>query len=85
MKNTGICWAGINQRKTIIVPDVHKFPDHIACDSRSNSEIVVPVFSGESELGGEIMAVLDIDSRTFNHFDETDSEWLIKIAGLVNK
>ena len=41
--NKGVCWAGINSGKTVVVPDVHQFPDHIACDSRSNSEIVVPV------------------------------------------
>ena len=78
-KDTGVCWAGVNQKKTIIVPDVHKFPGHIACDSRSNSEIVIPVFSKENN----VLAVLDIDSRNFNQFDETDAEWLQKITGLI--
>lgn len=78
-KDTGVCWAGINQKKVIVVPDVHKFPGHIACDSRSNSEVVVPVFS----VDNEIIAVLDIDSKNFSQFDETDSLWLQKIVGLI--
>ena len=57
-KDTGVCWAGINQQKIIIVENVDNFPDHIACDSRSKSEIVVPVFSKE----GIIIGVLDVDS-----------------------
>jgi GAF domain-containing protein len=80
-KDTGVCWAGVNQRKVIVVPDVHKFPGHIACDSRSNSEIVVPVFLKDKEIIG----VLDIDSKNFNQFDETDSIWLQKIVGMVYK
>ncbi len=80
-KDTGVCWESVNQKRIIIVPDVHKFPGHISCDQCSNAEIVVPVFSKENE----IIAVLDIDSRNFNHFDETDSEWLNKIIDLFNK
>jgi len=78
-KNKGVCWAGINQGKTIIVPDVHQFPDHIACDSRSKSEIVVPY----KDKVGKITAVLDIDSSEFNSFDEVDAEYLEKIIALV--
>jgi len=78
-KDTGVCWAAINQRKTIVVPNVHEFPGHIACDSRSRSEIVVPLFSP----GGNVVAVLDVDSKDLASFDEVDALWLEKIAGLV--
>ena len=64
----GVCGAAAAQRKTIIVPDVHAFPGHIACDSRSNSEIVVPVY----DAGGALMAVLDVDSIFFDAFDADD-------------
>ncbi len=78
-KKKGVCWAGILRRKTIIVPDVHKFPGHIACDSRSNSEIVVPLFDEKDEVWG----VLDVDSRKFGAFSEVDKEWLEKIVKLI--
>lgn len=80
-KNTGVCWSSVNKKQVIIVPDVHRFPGHIACDSRSNSEIVIPIYSKEEILIG----VLDIDSRNFNQFDEVDAEWLTKIVGLIKK
>jgi L-methionine (R)-S-oxide reductase len=76
--NTGVCWAGINQGKTIIVPDVHQFPGHIACDSRSNSEIVVPL----KDRSGSIIGVLDVDSKELASFNETDAVWLEKIIEL---
>ncbi len=78
-KNTGVCWEAINRKETIIVPDVHKFPNHIACDSRSKSEIVVPVKNSV----GEITAVLDVDSKELNSFDEVDVENLEKIVALI--
>lgn len=78
-RNTGVCWASVNQRKTIIVPDVHKFPGHIACDSRSKSEIVIPYRSGN----GRIKGVLDIDSAEYGAFDETDAKYLEKIVTLL--
>jgi len=78
-KNTGVCWAAINQNKTIIVPNVHEFPGHIACDSSTNSEIVTPVYF----KNGLIFGVLDIDSKNFNQFDETDALWLEKISKMV--
>jgi len=77
--HTGVCWAGIDKKETIIVPDVHLFPGHIACDSRSNSEIVVPLWNENNEIIG----VLDVDSRTKETFDETDALWLEKIVRLV--
>jgi len=79
-KDTGVCWAGINQGKTIIVPDVHRFPGHIACDSRSKSEIVVPL----KDTTNRIIGVLDVDSTTLNAFDQTDAQYLEMIVGLIN-
>jgi len=78
-KDTGVCWAVINQKETMVVPDVHKFPGHIACDSRSNSEIVVPI----KNTSGEIFGVLDVDSKEINSFDEVDAMWLEKIVSLI--
>lgn len=78
--NTGVCWAGINEKKTIIVPDVGKFPGHIACDSRSKSEIVVPL-----KINNKIIGVLDIDSKDINTFDDIDAKYLEQILDLLNK
>lgn len=80
-KNRGVCWASINQGQTLVVDDVHLFPGHIACDSRSRSEIVVPV----RNRSGEILGVLDVDSREKASFDDTDSHWLGKIVGLIGR
>jgi len=78
-KDTGVCWAAINQQKSIVVSDVHKFPGHIACDSRSKSEIVIPV---RSRIG-EIIGVLDVDSKDLSSFDEIDRIYLEKILSLI--
>ncbi|PKP22243.1 MAG: histidine kinase [Bacteroidetes bacterium HGW-Bacteroidetes-21] len=75
----GVCWAAIQAAKTVVVEDVNKFPDHISCDSRSKSEIVVPLKNSASE----VVAVLDIDSKDLNSFDETDALWLEKIVALI--
>jgi len=72
----GVCGACAAQRESIIVPDVHEFPGHIACDSRSNSEIVTPVF----DKTGALVAVLDVDSTQFNAFDTTDQSSLEAIC-----
>lgn len=80
-KDTGVCWAGINQQKAIVVPDVEKFPGHIACDSRSKSEIVIPI----KDNSGQIIGVLDVDSNEYNQFDEVDETQLTRILELVNK
>ena len=71
----GVCGRAAATRETQIVPDVHAFPGHIACDSRSNSEIVVPVLDAD----GRLIAVLDVDSTEFAAFDTTDAEWLGRI------
>lgn len=72
----GVCGACATQGKTLIVPDVHAFPGHIACDSRTNSEIVVPVFDADSKLA----AVLDVDSEQPDAFDEVDRLGLERIC-----
>lgn len=69
--NKGVCGTAWAQNKTIIVPDVHEFPGHIACSSASKSEIVVPI-----RQNGEIIAVLDIDSADYNTFDTIDQKYL---------
>lgn len=72
----GVCGAAAARRETVLVPDVHAFPGHIACDSRSNSEIVVPVF----DATGALAAVLDVDSTQFNAFDAIDQAGLEAIC-----
>lgn len=78
-KDTGVCWAAVNGQQSVLVPNVHEFPGHIACDSRSNSEIVVPVKNKK----GEVIAVFDVDSKELNSFDEADQEGLEKIVSLI--
>lgn len=72
----GVCGAAAAKLETIVVPDVHAFPGHIACDSRSNSEIVVCVFDKAGALAG----VLDVDSTAFSAFDEADARGLEAIC-----
>lgn len=74
----GVCGTSWSRRETIVVPNVHEFPGHIACSSLSQSEIVVPMFRDN-----EVYAVLDIDSKEFSTFDETDKDWLEKIVRLL--
>ena len=78
-KNTGVCWAAINKSESLVVPNVHEFPGHIACDSRSNSEIVVPLRNRK----GDIIGVLDVDSKDLNAFDEDDRAGLENILELL--
>ncbi|MGD0654614.1 MAG: GAF domain-containing protein [Thermoguttaceae bacterium] len=73
----GVCGTAAAERKTLVVPDVQKFPGHIACDSASNSEIVVPLIKDNKLLG-----VLDIDSPTLSRFDEEDQKGLDRLAGI---
>lgn len=75
----GVCWSGINGGATVIVPDVHAYPGHVACDARSQSEIVVPV----KDLTGQTVAVFDVDSDQPDSFSEVDQEGLEKIVALV--
>ena len=73
----GVCGVAAAQCETIIVPDVHDFPGHIACDAASNAEIVVPLFDGERMLG-----VLDLDSKTVGRFDDQDAEGLNELMAI---
>jgi len=75
----GVCGTAAATRTTQIVADVHAFPGHIACDTRSNSEIVVPVFDGT----GEVIAVFDVDSEHLSAFDETDRDGLEAVMKAV--
>ena len=74
----GVCGTSWQRAKTVIVPNVHEFVGHIACSSASNSEIVVPIIRNN-----QVTAVLDIDSKDFNTFDETDKIYLEQIAGML--
>jgi GAF domain-containing protein len=74
----GVCGAAAQRRETIIVPDVHQFPGHIACDPNSRSEIVVPVYDRDADL----IAVFDVDSDQVNAFDEEDARGIEKILAL---
>jgi len=78
-RNQGACWAGISKENTIIIPDIRQYPGHIACDSRSLSEIVVPFRDG----GGNVAGVLDVDSDRLDQFDEIDARQLERIIGLL--
>jgi L-methionine (R)-S-oxide reductase len=77
-KGRGVCGSSWAQAKTLIVPDVEKFPGHIACSSLSKSEIVVPVMRN-----GEVIGVLDVDSDAYDQFDETDQRFLEQIVNLI--
>ena len=74
----GVCGTAVLEDKTQLVPDVHEFPGHIACDSASNSEIVIPIHSGESIYG-----VLDIDSPLKGRFTEDDSDGLEALVKVI--
>lgn len=73
----GVCGTAAARRETLLVPDVHAFADHIACDAASNSEIVVPLVSGKTLIG-----VLDVDSPKFARFDDDDRAGLERLAAI---
>ncbi|MBR1594825.1 MAG: GAF domain-containing protein [Alloprevotella sp.] len=75
----GVCGTALQERRTLVVPDVDAFPGHIACSSLSRSEIVVPLFAPD----GRVLAVLDIDSRHLSAYDDEDARHLEEIAGIV--
>lgn len=77
-KGKGVCGTSWAEAKTIIVPDVDKFPGHIACSSLSKSEIVVPVIRN-----GEVIAVLDVDSADYDTYDEVDQKYLEEIIAMI--
>ena len=75
----GVCWAGVEREETLIVPDVHAFPGPVACDSRSQSEIVVPL----RDAGGDVVGVLDVDSDRPDAFGEADRAGLERIVAMI--
>ena len=77
-KGKGVCGASWAKAETLIVPDVEKFPGHIACSSLSRSEIVVPIIRNN-----EVVGVLDADSADVHNYDQTDKKWLEKIVDLI--
>jgi len=74
----GVCGAAASQRRSVLVPDVEAFPGHIACDTASRSELVVPLVAGDALLG-----VLDLDSPVLGRFDETDRAGCERLAGII--
>jgi L-methionine (R)-S-oxide reductase len=76
----GACWSSVIHKKSIIIPDVHRFPGHISCDARSKSELVIPILYPNKSVYG----VLDLDSDRINAFDETDKDCVSRITGLIN-
>lgn len=77
----GVCGNAVAQNKIMLVPNVHEFPGHIACDSASNSEIVLPIHNAT----GDVIAVLDIDSPLYERFDEKDRNGLLNIVEILEK
>lgn len=71
----GVCGTSWKEKQTVLVPDVHAFPGHIACSSATNSEIVIPLIKNN-----EVIAVLDVDSEQLSHFDETDQVYLEQLC-----
>lgn len=74
----GVCGAAAERRETVVVPDVHQFPGHIACDAASRSEIVVPLMAG-----GRLIGVLDLDSPSIGRFDAADKAGLEAVASIL--
>lgn len=79
-KGRGVCGSAWEKGKTIVVPDVERFPGHIACSSASRSEIVVPIIKS-----GEVIGVLDVDSERLSAFDETDVICLERVVAFLTK
>lgn len=77
-KGRGVCGSSWAEARTLIVPDVEKFPGHIACSSLSRSEIVVPIIRN-----GQVLGVLDVDSSELNEYDTTDQQYLEEIVSLI--
>lgn len=76
----GVCGTAIVKKETILVKNVHEFPGHIACDSESNSEIVIPIYKNK-----DLYMVLDIDSKSLNRFNESDKDGLEEIAKIIGE
>ena len=76
----GVCGTCVKENKTILVKNVHEFPGHIACDSESNSEVVLPIYKDN-----KLVMVLDIDSKSLNRFDESDKDGLEMITKVISE
>jgi len=76
---TGVCGSSAKKKETVVVPNVHEFPGHIACDERSNSEIVVPLLDDQ----GRVIAIFDVDSSEIGAFDDIDKEFLEKLMPVL--
>ena len=76
----GVCGTAAKKNETVVVPDVHRFPGHIACDCASNSEIVIPL-----RKEGRVIGVLDIDSPVFGRFSDADQKGLEAFAAILEK
>lgn len=79
----GVCGTAAAEKKTVRVADVEAFPGHIACDSESRSEIVVPIVVGGGGDSGKLVGIIDIDCAVLNGFDSVDQEYLEKLAALL--
>jgi L-methionine (R)-S-oxide reductase len=79
-RHKGVCWAGVDQNKAVLVADVDAFEGHIACDSRSKSELVVPVYNA----AGELVGVLDVDAKKPDAFCQVDLDGLTRIVELIH-
>ncbi len=77
---SGVCGSSAQRKETIIVPDVDKFPGHIACDFESRSEIVVPIIKN-----GNLFGVLDLDSTDYNSFNNTDKKYLEELVNFLSR
>lgn len=75
----GVCGTSVAENAVMLVPNVHEFPGHIACDCASNSEIVLPLHNAN----GDVVGVLDIDSPTLERFDEEDKDGLLKVVSII--
>ncbi len=76
----GVCGTAVAKKETILVKNVHEFPGHIACDSESNSEIVIPIYKNK-----DLYMVLDIDSKSLNRFNESDKDGLEEISKIIGE
>lgn len=76
----GVCGTAVSTREVHLVPDVHKFPGHVACDAASNSELVVPIIKGDRVYG-----VLDLDSPEKGRFTELEKEYFVKFVDILNE
>ena len=78
-RHMGVCWAGVDRNETLLVDDVEEFPEHIACDTRTRSEVVVPI----RDINGRVIGVLDVDSFLPGHFSEAHRKGYESIVRLL--